>query len=180
MRGRAASRLRRRILPSRQPGFRMLCRDGVASHRIRAGRWDLAGVNEDLLTHIVQNGRRRATSGDGWPEGGTMDTSRGHDGPIDSRDDRQLRSVLGRHIMIWRQTWRQMWRPSKRHHQPIDTTRDRDARPARCVADGGLAFSAAGDHRCVPQRLRVQPHRGRSSPTNSNHDPQRCRQLAAF
>jgi hypothetical protein len=75
-----------------------------------------------------------------------MDTSRGHDGPIDSRDDRQLRSVLGRHIMIWGQTWRQMWRPSKRHHQPIDTTRE--AQPAWCVADGGLAPSAAGDRRC--------------------------------
>jgi hypothetical protein len=35
----AASRLRRRILPSRQPGFRMLCRDGVASHPIGASRW---------------------------------------------------------------------------------------------------------------------------------------------
>jgi hypothetical protein len=121
------------------------CSVGTASHLTRSA-WAIGIWREsmkDLLTHIVQNGRRRATSGDGWPEGGTMDTSRGHDGPVNSRDDRQLRSVLGRHIMIWRQTWRQMWRPSKRHHQPIDTTRDRDARPARSVADGGLAFSAA-------------------------------------
>jgi hypothetical protein len=55
-----------------------------------------------------------------------MDTSRGPDGPIDSRPDRQLRPMQGRHIMMWRQTWRQMWYrggdPRERHHHRIDMT----------------------------------------------------------
>ena len=57
------------------------------------------------------------------PEGGRMDTSRGSDGPIDSRADRQLRPSQGRHIMMWRQTWRQNGGrggdPHDHHHQPI-------------------------------------------------------------
>jgi hypothetical protein len=93
-----------------------------------------------------------------------MDTSRGHDGLIASRHDRQLRSVLGRHIMIWGQTWRQMWRPNKRHHQPIDTTRDREAQPPCVWLTVDLAPSAAGDRRCVPSTAQGAATPGKERP----------------
>ena len=71
-------------------------------------------------------GGRIATSGsvrEPQPEGGTMDTSRGSDGPIDSRADRQLRPTQGRHIMIWRQRWQPTPTQAATHHH--------DPRPRR-------------------------------------------------
>jgi hypothetical protein len=62
---------------------------------------------EDLGYPTAASGRL-SPSGGGWPAGGTMDTSRGPDGPIDSRTERQLRLLQGLHIMMWRQIWRQM------------------------------------------------------------------------
>ena len=63
---------------------------------------------EDFGYPTAASGRRLSPSGGGWPAGGTMDTSRGPDGPIDSHADRQLRLLQGLHIMMWRQIWRQM------------------------------------------------------------------------
>jgi hypothetical protein len=45
----------------------------------------------------------------GWPEGGTMDTSRGPDRPIHSRADQQVRQVQGLQLMTWILSWIQSW-----------------------------------------------------------------------
>jgi hypothetical protein len=80
------------------------------------------------------------------PDSGTMDTSRGPDGAIDSHADRQLRPTQGLHIMMWRQTWRQRWRPTRTPSPSHRHDSDREGR-RESLPEVGLARTlAAGDH----------------------------------
>jgi hypothetical protein len=78
------------------------------------------------------------------PEGGTMDTSRRPDGPIDSRADRQLRQPQGLQLMKWILSWIQSrplrWLPSPR--AIIDTA---DAsRSSECTSAGAPGLAGPG------------------------------------
>jgi hypothetical protein len=110
-------------------------------------------------------GGRIATSGsvrEPQPAGGTMDTSRGSDGPIDSRADRQLRPTQGRHIMMWRQTWRQTWRQGWRPARTPSPTHHHDPRPRRQPVVHGCRVNPAstcGDHVLDRRSFQDSPYR---------------------
>jgi hypothetical protein len=87
------------------------------------------------------------------PEGGTMDTSRRPDGPIDSRADRQLRQPQGLQLMKWILSWIQSrplrWLPSPR--AIIDTA---DAsRSSGCTSAGAPGLAGPG----IADRGRQRP-----------------------
>ena len=72
------------------------------------------------------------------PEGGTMDTSRRPDGPIDSRADRQLRQPQGLQLMKWILSWIQSrplrWLPSPRAIiDTADASRSSGCAPLRAL-----------------------------------------------
>jgi hypothetical protein len=87
------------------------------------------------------------------PEGGTMDTSRRPDGPIDSRADQQLRQPQGLQLMKWILSWIQSrplrWLPSPR--AIIDTA---DAsRSSGCTSAGAPGLAGPG----IADRGRQRP-----------------------
>ena len=89
------------------------------------------------------------------PEGGTMDTSRRPDGPIDSRADRQLRQPQGLQLMKWILSWIQSrplrWLPSPR--AIIDTA---DASRSSGCTSAALRAGGSRDRRsraAAPARL---------------------------
>jgi hypothetical protein len=71
------------------------------------------------------------------PEGGTMDTSRRPDGPIDSRADRQLRQPQGLQLMKWILSWIQSrplrWLPARAPSSTPLTRRDHQDAPLRVL-----------------------------------------------
>jgi hypothetical protein len=83
------------------------------------------------------------------PDSGTMDTSRGHDGPIDSRADRQLRAIEGCHIMTWRQLWRQRWRPMRMPSPSHRHDSDREGRRESPAGGGWRGLSPLATASCL-------------------------------
>jgi hypothetical protein len=77
-----------------------------------------------------------------------MDTSRGPDGPIDSRADRQLRAIEGRHIMTWRQMWRQKWRPTRTPSPSHRHDEDREGRRESPAGGGWRGLSPLATASC--------------------------------
>lgn len=140
------------------------------SHRAGGYRWRCRTPHPANPVLPLTVGTRRSSPERGseeepQPTGGTMDTSRRPDGPIDSRADRQLRPTQGRHIMTWRQTWRQRWRPTRppspRHHH--------DPRPRRQPVVHGCRVnpaSSCGDHVLDRRSFQDSPHRQGALRTN--------------